>query len=180
MSFKHPSLLTLFASLGAVLLGSYALWAATDYASALPRPLGFTIVMLAFWLAAFGVLGSAASLIWWLVTTVLSASSLHQPKNSGGRAFMASRLAKPLKSPFVIGFFISLLLMGVGYFALSHQRYFHDLVAHSSYGGLADYFTFLFFPFCGSIYVLGGFYSAVFIIGGVIYLLVSCFQNRED
>jgi hypothetical protein len=173
MNFKHPSLWALFASLGAVLLGSYAFWAATDYASALPRSIGFTIVMLSFWLAAFGVFGSIASLIWWLVTAVVSKPRSHQTQKLGGGAFMASRLAKALKNPFVIGFFISLLLMGAGYFCLCNLRFFHDLVAHSSYSGLEGIFTFLFFPFCLFVYYAGKIYAIGFLVVGLIYAVVK-------
>lgn len=85
---------------------------------------------------------------------------------------MASRLFKAAKNPFVIGFFLSLLLMGVGYFCLGHQRYFHDLVLHSSYSGLADGFTYLFYPICGVIYLTGRIYSIGFLVVGLVYATV--------
>jgi hypothetical protein len=86
---------------------------------------------------------------------------------------MASRFTKAIKNPFVIGFFISLLLMGVGYFCLCHQRYFHDLVLHSSYSGLADGFTFLFYPMCGFVYLAGMVYSIGFLVASLVYAIVS-------
>jgi len=181
MSFKHPSLWALFVSLGAVLLGSYAFWAVTDYASALPPQIGFTIGMWSFWLAMLGVFGFVVSLIWCLVTTVVSKSRAHQKQKLGGRAFMASKLAKALKNPFVIGFFISLLLMGAGYFCLCNLRFFHDLVAHSSYSGLEGIFTFLFFPFCLFVYYAGKTYAIVFLVVGLIFAMVRyIYRTKHD
>jgi len=76
-NFKRPCWMALFVSFGALLLGSYACWGLTYLmaergadASAWLRSVGGPAKWGFFWLAAFGALGSVASVIWWLLGAI--------------------------------------------------------------------------------------------------------------
>jgi hypothetical protein len=176
MNLKHPALWALFTSLGAVLLGAYAFWGATHFTSTLPPTLVFDIGMLSFGLAAFGVLGSVASLIWLLVAAAVSKARSRQTQKPGRKAFLASRLAG---NPFVMGLLLSLFLMGLGYLCLRLQGFFHGLIARSSYGSLADTFTFLFYPLSALIYLGGKLSSIVMLVVTAIYLIAIRFKSTR-
>jgi hypothetical protein len=82
---------------------------------------------------------------------------------------MSSNGTKLAKNPFLIGFVLSLVIMAVSYFYLTHQEYFHNLVANSSYSGLAPIFTLFSFLFCANVLIAGKYFSVFFLIGSVIY-----------
>ena len=101
------------------------------------------------------------------------------PRVGGGSAFfvrqhshfMASRVTKVVKNPFILGFLISLVCMAASCFYLYHHDYFHNLVLNSSYSGLAPIVTLFLFIFFAYVLIAAKFYSAVFLVGGLVYII---------